>query len=86
MAGVIEVIDGSVRCCGDDMEFQCSWTDDETYAFNVYVCNMCGSILKDDLLENDGFTVIGKDGGVSRIDRVHSPKIFMMVRKGQFEG
>lgn len=81
----IEIHGEQIVCCAEPMEFQCSWSDEEQFAFNLYICNHCGSILKDDLAINDGFTVIDKHGGVERVDRCHYPKIFFMVKKPQIE-
>jgi hypothetical protein len=81
----IEIHGDQIVCCGDPMEFQCSWSDDDQFAFNIYICNRCGNILKDDLLLNDGFTVMDKRGGIGRVERCHYPKVFFMVKKPQIE-
>jgi hypothetical protein len=79
----IEIHGEQIVCCGEPMEFQCSWSDDELFAFNLYICNHCGNILKNDMLSNDGFTVVDQRGGVGRVERVHYPKVFFMVKKPQ---
>lgn len=47
------------------LEFiNCYDNPDNGYAFNLYLCLDCGTVVKDDVWKNAGKTIINKDGTI----------------------
>lgn len=57
------------KSCSNDMEFISCWDKPEysdllEYAFNLYICNECGTICKEDVWDNEGTLWITKKNEV----------------------
>jgi hypothetical protein len=57
-----------MKCkCGDEMSGLGVWDDpDDGYAFNVYLCEYCGMIIKEDVWEDSGFTCIDMKNNITK--------------------
>jgi hypothetical protein len=49
--------DGDIICCGVEMEVVFIWDDPHVgYAFNLYACNDCGRLIKEQVWNNSGLS------------------------------
>ena len=39
------------------------------YAYNLYACEKCGTIMKQDVWGNSGWTIITTSGAIERVDQ-----------------
>lgn len=55
------------ECKEDALEFVTCWDNpDSGFAFNVYLCENCGTLLKEDVWKNAGRTIIHLNGDVTK--------------------
>lgn len=55
-----------MKCCKRELEFLTRWDDaqDTDHCFNLYLCELCGSIMKHDTWANAGLLKIDINNNV----------------------
>ena len=57
--------------CGGEMTFHIAWDDDQItdHAFNVYLCDECGTVVYDSVAADKCTIRISKDGTVRKVGK-----------------
>ncbi len=49
----------NLQCCSQDTKFVCCWDNPEKgYAYNLYQCELCGTLHKENVWNDKGITAI----------------------------
>lgn len=49
-----------MKCC-EEMKLVVAWDNCESHAFNIYMCEVCGKIIKERISEKKGMLEISKE-------------------------